>query len=145
MGSFRGGIRDAAVSVIPGHYSLSVDHSKPDDIDTLLIDDTYLYPCKPTGEVDNSRPYRHPAIVSIIKMKFFTGSTSIGYQHRNRFTSSIKEGSKALEMEVPAPIIALVATAVRVYCLSNIFGLTTRSLDICCYCGVSKWQWSNQI
>jgi hypothetical protein len=43
----HGEIKDTALASVPGHYSLSLKSTSPDIINTLLLNDTYLYPCDP--------------------------------------------------------------------------------------------------
>jgi len=112
IGHLRGDIKEAAISSVPGHYSLS-HLTRTDDINSLLLDDAYLYPVDlKTRKIQNNRPYCHPAIVSIMKTKLFYGRLSIGFRHHEEFTSSIKEGPQASEKEVPASMVALIATAI---------------------------------
>jgi Domain of unknown function (DUF6532) len=118
---------------IPSHYSLSRKLTGIDDINILLEDNTYLYlvnskvfvqflilnnsitdkqSLNQTNRIDNSCSYCHPTLLSIMKTKLFSSPNSIGYHHYVQFTSSIIEGPRALELELSASMVVLVAIAV---------------------------------
>jgi hypothetical protein len=57
-------------------------------------------------------PFHHPVIVSILREEFFQKANSFGKMHPKLFVSSHKSRS---EPELPEPMVALVATAVRAF------------------------------
>jgi hypothetical protein len=134
IGLARLEIKKAAAASVKGHYELTSNaKASAEDISNLIANDTYIYPrnaqvchssCElpttfihirlafmiQTKRLENNRPYRHPIIVSIIKDQVFTGSHSIGVRQRSDFKSSLPDYED--EPELPAPMVALVATAV---------------------------------
>lgn len=64
-----------------------------------------------TNELDYENPFHHPAIVSVIRTKFFhkNSPTSFGRKHSAFFVSAHQT---RLEPELPDAMVALVATAV---------------------------------
>ena len=61
------------------------------------------------------RPYFNPCIISSIKEYFFTGSRgSLAQRYDASFSSSIKDGPEKNELELPIPMVCLVATTVSV-------------------------------
>jgi hypothetical protein len=61
--------------------------------------------------LDDSRPYEHPVILSVLEQAFFSGPSSIGAQLPNKFKSS--RADRPNEKEIPTPMLALVSTGVR--------------------------------
>jgi hypothetical protein len=60
-----------------------------------------------------SKPYRNDRIVVVMKTTFFTGGSS-SYAHRYADKFNIFTGTDGVaKREVPKPMVALVATAVR--------------------------------
>ena len=101
----------------------------------------YIYPLKPVsvrfpsffvlsnhrmsiiqnGVVDTKRPYFHPCIISSIKEFFFAGNRgSLSQKYEARFSSSIHDGLGKDELELPIPIVCIVATTVSLIYLSLI-------------------------
>ena len=60
-----------------------------------------------------TRPYRNMRIISVIRDLYFTGGSS-SFSHRCRRQFPIHEDADGnMVREVPIPMVALVATAVR--------------------------------
>jgi Domain of unknown function (DUF6532) len=57
-------------------------------------------------------PFHHPVIVSVLREEFFQRANSFGKMHPKLFVSTHKSRP---EPELPEPMVALVATAVRVF------------------------------
>lgn len=101
---------------------------------TALCDDTsYIFPTKvrtlpwlhvldfdailqQDGEIVSNKPFHHPALISILRDVYFAGTRgSYAERYSARFGSSITEGPRKYERELPAPMVALAATAVSEY------------------------------
>jgi Domain of unknown function (DUF6532) len=59
----------------------------------------------------------HPAIISSIKDCFFTNARcgSLADKYAARFSSSIKDGPRKDEMELPIPMVCLIATTASLF------------------------------
>lgn len=65
------------------------------------------------GFYQKNKPYDHEIFVTIIKERFFTGSRSLGALFPTRFVTSFPELEPlAVGPEIPAPMLAIAATAV---------------------------------
>ncbi|KAF8812009.1 hypothetical protein BYT27DRAFT_7088331 [Phlegmacium glaucopus] len=71
----------------------------------------YIYPVNPNGTVDTKQPFFHPCIISSIKEFFFMGSHgTLAQKHETHFSSSIQDGLGKEELELPIPMVCIVAT-----------------------------------
>lgn len=64
------------------------------------------------------RLYEHPIFADLLKELWFSGSNSIGVRKRTLFVTSMPSVNPQTlhqEPEIPAAMLALVATAVRFY------------------------------
>lgn len=61
--------------------------------------------------VDGEKPFDNPVFGQMLHSHFFIRSNSFGHRIMSRFTSTLSE--KPNEKEIPAPMLALVTTAVR--------------------------------
>ena len=70
------------------------------------------------NKINTKKPFLHPVIISSMKECFFTASQTSSYadKYAAQFTSSIKEGPKKDELEVPIAMLCLIATTVCFYC-----------------------------
>ena len=101
---------------------------------TALCDDTsYIFPTKvctlpwlhvldfdailqQDGEIVSNKPFHHPALISILRDVYFAGTRGLyAERYSARFGSSITEGPRKYECELPAPMVALAATAMSEY------------------------------
>lgn len=83
--------------------------------------------------VDKNYPYRHKIIEQVIKSMFFTPRKAAADAHHSRFVSSLPNHPVAKnELEVPQPMVALVATAVRDLPRLSDTILTDNDLDVRC-------------
>ena len=65
--------------------------------------------------VMRTRPYRNDRIITVIRDMFFTGGAA-SFARRFRFLFPVFEGCNGEEkLEVPIAMVALVATAVRIF------------------------------
>ena len=60
--------------------------------------------------IDNSKPYSPPVFAEMLRIAFFKRQTSFGFKISQQFVSSLPD--KPDEQEIPAAMLALVATAV---------------------------------
>src|ERR1700742_3281251 len=80
-------------------------------------------------------------IISSTKEYFFSGCRSLGDRYSRRFTSS--SGDHPDEPEVPASMMALVATAVSIWSHSCV-GLTTYpQIGLCMFARLGQWHLSS--
>lgn len=79
-------------------------------VNKLLLDDTFVYNIDGAGNVIAREPYRHPAIISMLKW-FFEDPKSVGRVRSGDFVSSIPEAEES--KEIPIPMLAFVATMLR--------------------------------
>jgi hypothetical protein len=70
---------------------------------------TGLWRRRQAREVDVGKPFHHQVIVNILRDEFFQKPKSAGIVHKSSFVS--KHPTRG-EIELPAPMVALVATAV---------------------------------
>ncbi|KAF8804251.1 hypothetical protein BYT27DRAFT_7301508 [Phlegmacium glaucopus] len=72
-------------------------------------DQDYIYPAAIC--VDTNHPYFHPCIISSMKECFFTGSRGThGQKYQTQFSSCITDGPGKSELELPIPMVCIVAT-----------------------------------
>lgn len=64
----------------------------------------------PQKRLQRDRPYEHPMIIEVISQFFFRGPKAVVHRFKDKFTSSSHDAPE--ELEVPKPMLALVATAV---------------------------------
>ncbi|THU78560.1 hypothetical protein K435DRAFT_973484 [Dendrothele bispora CBS 962.96] len=114
VSSMRGDVKKIAIAVVPGLYEFV--KLAPNDRAMLvkgLVDrQAYIFPLnnpmQPTSW-RSSEPYRHPAILEVIKQSFFQGSKSYGKQYDINFTSSSENDDAK---EIPMAMLALASVAV---------------------------------
>jgi hypothetical protein len=63
-------------------------------------------------KLDFKNPFHHPVLVSVLREEFFQKASSFGKVHPKLFVSGHKQRP---EPELPNPMVALVATAVRFF------------------------------
>ncbi|KAJ7685871.1 hypothetical protein B0H17DRAFT_1204699 [Mycena rosella] len=84
-------------------------------VEKQLQDHRYIFPCNPVmGKLSTNAPFRHPAIVAVLKQGVFTGQFHA--QHKRLFISTRKSAPK--ELELPDAMVALAATTVSWFHLS---------------------------
>ncbi|KJA19342.1 hypothetical protein HYPSUDRAFT_143866 [Hypholoma sublateritium FD-334 SS-4] len=103
------GITDKKVE---GFYQLVSGSEAEKRVKELTNEDqNYIYPMT-LGAVDTNRPYYHPCIISSIKEAFFTGSRgTLSQKYQARFRSTILEGPKKSELELPIAMVCIIATS----------------------------------
>ncbi|KAM6489597.1 hypothetical protein JOM56_014919 [Amanita muscaria] len=113
---YRAKSKSVARDLIELKYFLNDDDDRKTQIDKLIKNSIYIYPLKPDGSgIINTKPFHHPAIIRTITEMYFTArrGRTLAEKHATRFTSSITEGARANELEVPAPMVAMAATAIH--------------------------------
>ncbi|KAJ6543292.1 hypothetical protein DFH09DRAFT_1322286 [Mycena vulgaris] len=107
---FRGAVKKVAVNIAPGHYKLAglPPARTKQAVEDLLKDHRYIFPTNPvSNRLQTELPFRHPAIVAVIKQVIFTGQFKAKIEHL--FVSTSKNHPKRLEL--PDPMVSLAATA----------------------------------
>jgi hypothetical protein len=121
-------VKKIAGSKVEGFYHLVEGPECRAQVEKLIQSHTYIYPVKEVslqsflitifimykqgrGLIIRSKPFNHPAIISILRELFF-GNTrrSSAEQYRDYFTSTLETRSD--EPEIPAAALALVVTCV---------------------------------
>ncbi|KAJ7323626.1 hypothetical protein DFH08DRAFT_1085397 [Mycena albidolilacea] len=108
---FRGAVKKVAVNIAPGHYKLAglPPARTKQVIEDLLKDHRYIFPADPvSNRLQTELPFRHPAIVAVIKQGVFTGQFKANVEHL--FVSTSKNHPKRVEL--PDPMVSLAATAI---------------------------------
>ncbi|KAF8811591.1 hypothetical protein BYT27DRAFT_7062984, partial [Phlegmacium glaucopus] len=97
---------------VEGFYQLLAGDDAGSRVKALTNEDQdYIYPAA-GGGVDTNRPYFHPCIISSMKECFFTGSRgTYGQKYQARFSSCITDGPGKNELELPIPMVCIVATS----------------------------------
>ncbi|KAH9952290.1 hypothetical protein BGW80DRAFT_1260950 [Lactifluus volemus] len=76
-----------------------------------LLDYAYIYPQGNRGAVMRTRPYRNPLIIRVIRDMYFVGGRgSFSTTLSSRF-ATFEDSDGSIHLEVPKPMVALVATA----------------------------------
>ncbi|KAJ7310176.1 hypothetical protein DFH08DRAFT_944109 [Mycena albidolilacea] len=108
---FRGAVKKVTVNIAPGHYKLAglPPARTKQVIEDLLKDHRYIFPADPvSNRLQTELPFRHPAIVAVIKQGVFTGQFKANVEHL--FVSTSKNHPKRVEL--PDPMVSLAATAI---------------------------------
>ncbi|KIM35376.1 hypothetical protein M413DRAFT_14555 [Hebeloma cylindrosporum] len=97
---------------VEGFYQLLAGEEASKRVKSLTDENQdYIYPINSNGVVNTKRPFFHPCIISSIKEFFFTGSHgTLAQKHEARFSSSISTGPEKDELELPIPMVCIVAT-----------------------------------
>ncbi|THU77632.1 hypothetical protein K435DRAFT_877594 [Dendrothele bispora CBS 962.96] len=114
VSSMRGDVKKIAVAVVPGLYEFAklLPNDRAALVKGLVDRQAYIFPLNNPMQPSSWRlnePYRHPAIVEVIKQSFFQGPKSYGKQYDVNFMSS-SETDKA--KEIPTAMLALASVAV---------------------------------
>ncbi|KAH9850540.1 hypothetical protein C2E23DRAFT_887417 [Lenzites betulinus] len=109
ISTFRGKIKKHTDSVVPTTYGLNPgDGAKVDWLDHKL---TYVYPHEyKTCKVKRHLPYSLSIFGQVMRAMWFSRPTSYGFKVMPKFSSSSLQFPR--EKEIPAPMLALVATAI---------------------------------
>ncbi|KAF8262772.1 hypothetical protein EI94DRAFT_1742680, partial [Lactarius quietus] len=113
---FRSEIKECCSTTIRGPFQMFA--SPLDVIDHVrkqLANYTYTFPRAtivnaPNGLVMCTRPYRNDHIIAVIQDMFFVGGAT-SFAQRFKYLFPTYQGRRGEELEVPTPMVALVATA----------------------------------
>ena len=126
LSGFQGNVKKIAGSKVEGFYHLVEGPECRMQVEKLIRSYTYIYPIKEVslqsfsntifimyeqgrGLIICSKPFNHPAIISILHKLFFSNTQrSLAEQYRNCFTSTLETHSD--EPEIPTAALALVMT-----------------------------------
>lgn len=113
LSGFRGNLKKIACSKVEGFYHLVEGPECRAKVEKLIQSYTYIYPTNEgRGLIIRTKPFNHPAIISILREFFFGGTRkTLAEQHRNCFTSTLETRSD--EPEIPAAALALVVTCIH--------------------------------
>ncbi|KAI0833358.1 hypothetical protein BC628DRAFT_1498791 [Trametes gibbosa] len=111
VSTFRSTIKKCTDAHVTAFYQI-VPNECVDKIEWLFNHLTYIYPHNyETRTIPWSKPYQHPAIATILRVCFFTGGGSFAHKHAKRFSSL--STARPNEIEIPAPMLALVGAALH--------------------------------
>ncbi|KIJ91570.1 hypothetical protein K443DRAFT_14286 [Laccaria amethystina LaAM-08-1] len=113
LSKYRSSVRNQAAGKVEGFYQLIEGQECKEQVTALCDDTSYIFPTK-DGEIVSNKPFHHPALISMLRDVYFAGTRgSYAERYSARFGSSITEGPRKCERELPAPMVALAATAVH--------------------------------
>ncbi|TFK53167.1 hypothetical protein OE88DRAFT_1657067 [Heliocybe sulcata] len=106
----RRDIKVIATNFCVGHYGLT--YGQEAHVQDLLKAQRYIFAGdhRPGGQIKWNQPWRADAIIGVMQAAYFTGRRNFVKQHKDIFTDLARGGN---EPEVPAPMVALVCTAVH--------------------------------
>ncbi|KAI0351067.1 hypothetical protein OH77DRAFT_1430299 [Trametes cingulata] len=109
VSTFRGRIKALTDPLVAAAYHLESGDS--DRVAWLKDSLRYIYPGDYEKDtVEAQKPFSPPIFVQVLRNVFFNNARSIGNALAERFTSS--DASRPDEKELPAPMLALVSTAI---------------------------------
>ncbi|KAH9041105.1 hypothetical protein EDB84DRAFT_1267264, partial [Lactarius hengduanensis] len=114
LSAHRSAVKQVATGKVEGFYQLIEGPRSYQVVEALTVGSTYIYPTKPV--IDRSKPFSHPAGIAVLRESFFVYSHggSLASKYQNRFKSSLPETHPAsVELEIPGPMLALVATCIH--------------------------------
>ncbi|TBU24342.1 hypothetical protein BD309DRAFT_825257, partial [Dichomitus squalens] len=110
VSNFRGKIKRVTDNLVPSFYDL-----EPGDIPKIrwLQDKLrYIYPTRyESNHVDGRAAYSIKIFVKVLRITLFHKTHSFGFELATHFSSSLPDEPD--ELEIPAPLLALVATAIH--------------------------------
>lgn len=113
VSKYRGDIKKVAMAKVEGFYKLLEGPDCRDVIEHLRSKKRYIYPVNAEGDLQPTKPFFHLAMISTLREAFFTGSRgSFAERYQDRFVSSITDGPRKQERELPAAMVAMAATSI---------------------------------
>ncbi|KAJ3993024.1 hypothetical protein F5050DRAFT_1714828 [Lentinula boryana] len=116
VGHMRGKVKDAAQELVPAMYGIHLipveNNARKNFIASLLSKMNYIFPrtnLVESSTVRTNEPYRHPAIVAVMRKYFFTGNRSLGCRFQDTFSSSIDSDNSK---EIPRALLGIVVVAI---------------------------------
>ncbi|KAI0356052.1 hypothetical protein OH77DRAFT_1589525 [Trametes cingulata] len=109
ISNFRGKVKRQTDSAVSMAYGLRPGNGIK--VDWLCNKLTYIYPHDYKAQkVERNKPYRLPIFEDVMRGAWFSRPSAYGYKLIDRFSSSSPEAPR--ELEIPAPMLALAATAI---------------------------------
>ncbi|KAJ3996009.1 hypothetical protein F5050DRAFT_1808148 [Lentinula boryana] len=116
VGHMRGKVKDAAQELVPAMYGIHLipveNNAHKNFIASLLSKMNYIFPrtnLVESSTIRTNEPYRHPAIVAVMRKYFFTGNRSLGRRFQDTFSSSIDSDNSK---EIPRALLGIVVVAI---------------------------------
>ncbi|KAJ3964406.1 hypothetical protein EV361DRAFT_942234 [Lentinula raphanica] len=116
LGHMRGKVKDAAQELVPSMYGIHQipveNNARKNFVADLLSKMNYIFPRKIVADsstIRTSEPYRHPAIVAVMRKYFFSGHKSLGRRFHETFSSSVSSDD---EKEIPRAMLGIVVVAI---------------------------------
>lgn len=91
-----------------------------------------------SATVRTNEPYRHPAIIAVMRKYFFTGNKSLGRRFHDTFSSSIDSDNSK---EIPQAMLGIVVVAVQCSYSLNVHVLTAHSRKCLDLCSAQGMEW----
>ncbi|KAF8999528.1 hypothetical protein BDQ17DRAFT_1328259 [Cyathus striatus] len=115
LADIRGKLKNMADDKVPAIYGLEkLDYDQCRKcVHDLMEQTSYIYARKSTGEIDGGKPFQHPAIISLLRDGVFQAKRKpLIADHTHRFKSTVTDSIGKNELEIPAAMLALIATMV---------------------------------
>ncbi|EIN13428.1 hypothetical protein PUNSTDRAFT_129113 [Punctularia strigosozonata HHB-11173 SS5] len=111
IGILRSDIKQSCEAAVVGHYGLV--SGCMERVMAELDKDKYIYARSPTNARLKDRPFQHPCIIDQLRTHFFAHSPRKGRPLTQRFNDNfISSVTWDARKEIPAPMLALIATAI---------------------------------
>ncbi|KAL0949270.1 hypothetical protein HGRIS_009348 [Hohenbuehelia grisea] len=107
--NLRGEFKKEAKAVVSGYYNILAGENVEATVKALLKDSKYIFQMDPTSPTRTLRtkPFHHDSIVAVLHAAVFKGSRgTLADKHGNHFKSSMTEGPKASNFEIPPQWLA---------------------------------------
>ncbi|EDR04034.1 uncharacterized protein LACBIDRAFT_306412 [Laccaria bicolor S238N-H82] len=113
VSKYRGDVKKVAIAKVEGFYKLLEGPDCRDVVELLRSKKRYIYLVNIEGDLQTNKPFLHLAMISTLREAFFAGSRgSFAERYQDRFVSSITDGPRKHERELPAAMVAMAATAI---------------------------------
>ncbi|KAJ3979557.1 hypothetical protein F5890DRAFT_1558580 [Lentinula detonsa] len=116
VGHMRGKVKDAAQELVPSMYGIHQipveNNARKSFVANLLSRMNFIFPRTNMAEsssICTSEPYRHPAIVAVMRKYFFSGHKSLGRRFHETFSSSVNSDDSK---EIPRAMLGIVVVAI---------------------------------
>ncbi|KAJ3996473.1 hypothetical protein F5050DRAFT_1807737 [Lentinula boryana] len=116
VGHMRGKVKDAAQELVPSMYGIHQipveNNARKSFVANLLSRMNFIFPRTNMAEsssICTSEPYRHPAIVAVMRKYFFSGHKSLGRRFHETFSSSVNSDDSK---EIPRAMLGMVVVAI---------------------------------
>ncbi|KAF8993350.1 hypothetical protein BDQ17DRAFT_1331727 [Cyathus striatus] len=115
LADIRGKLKNMADDKVPAIYGLEkLDYDQCRKcVHDLMEQTSYIYARKSTSEIDGGKPFQHPAIISLLRDGVFQAKRKpLIADHTHQFKSTVTDSIGKNELEIPAAMLALIATMV---------------------------------